>query len=72
MLVVMKKQARDEELQAVKEYLVNRDFDFHQSTGANRVILGVIGDTTQITTDELKQCPGVLEVFRIPAEDEHS
>jgi hypothetical protein len=69
MLIVMKKAVSEEELQSVKEYLVNRDFDFHQSTGANRVILGVIGDTAQITTDELKLRPGVLEVFRIPSED---
>ncbi len=69
MLIVMKKSANDEQLQNVKQYLVDKDFDFHQSTGANRTIIGVIGDTDTITTDELKTIPGVLEVFKIPKED---
>lgn len=69
MLIIMKKNVAENELRSVKEYLVNRDFDFHQSTGANRVIIGIIGDATQITAEELKSLPGVLEVFRIPNED---
>ena len=69
MLVVMKKSANDEQLQKVKQYLVDKDFDFHQSTGANQTILGVIGNTDMITIDELKTIPGVLEVFKIPKEE---
>lgn len=69
MLIVMKRTASDEELQRVKHYLTERDFDFHQSTGADRVILGVIGDTTLIDRTELRTLPGVLEVFKIPDED---
>ncbi len=68
MLVVMSRRATDEDLQQVKQYLIERDFDFHQSTGANRVILGVIGDTHAIDKDELRVLPGVLEVFKIPEE----
>ncbi|PLX77991.1 MAG: hypothetical protein C0615_04290 [Desulfuromonas sp.] len=69
MLIVMKKGANEEQLQQVKQYLVDKDLDFHQSTGANRTILGVIGDTDLITPEELKELPGVLEVFKIPKED---
>ena len=69
MLIVMKKSATEAELRAVKQHLVHRDFDFHQSTGANRVILGVIGDTHTIDRDELRALPGVLEVFKIPDEE---
>jgi hypothetical protein len=68
MLVVMKKSASDEQLQGVKQYLIDRDYDFHQSTGANRVIIGVIGDTAAINRNELRALPGVLEVFKIPEE----
>jgi hypothetical protein len=68
MLVVMKKTASEEELQTVKQYLTDRDFDFHQSTGANRVIFGVIGDTAAIDKEELRTLSGVLEVFKIPEE----
>lgn len=69
MLVVMKRKASEEELQGVKQFLINRDYDFHQSTGANRVILGVIGDTKAIDKNELRALPGVLEVFKIPEEE---
>ena len=68
MLVVMSKSADENQLQQVKQYLVDRDFDFHQSTGANRIILGVIGETANIDQESLRQLPGVLEVFKIPEE----
>jgi len=69
MLIVMRKSADEHDLEQVKQYLIDRDFDFHQSTGANRVILGVIGDTKAIDRAELRAQPGVLEVFKIPDED---
>jgi len=69
MLIVMKKNVTDEVLQQVKEYLINRDFDFHQSTGANRIIIGVIGDTSRLTLEELQCRPGVQQVFKISEDD---
>lgn len=69
MLVVMKKDVSDQELEQVKQYLIDEDFDFHQSTGSNRTILGVIGDTQQFDTATLEQLPGVHVVFKIPAEE---
>ena len=69
MLVVMKKRASEKELERIKEYLVELDCDFHQSTGSDRVILGVVGDTRSISDEQIRAQPGVLEVFRIPEED---
>lgn len=69
MLIVMRKQVSEQDLDQVKQYLIDRDYDFHQSTGVNRVILGVIGDTKAIDQDALRSQPGVLEVFKIPDED---
>ncbi|MDO3379870.1 hypothetical protein [Geoalkalibacter halelectricus] len=69
MLVVMKKSATEADMRGVKQFLVERDFDFHQSTGANRTIIGVIGETHTIDREELKKLPGVLEVFKIPEEE---
>jgi hypothetical protein len=69
MLIVMRKNVDEQELDQVKQYLIDRDFDFHQSTGSNRVILGVIGDTKTIDRDALRGQSGVLEVFKIPDED---
>jgi DAHP synthase ferredoxin-like domain len=65
----MKKSADDEALDHVKEFLINRDFDIHQSTGANRIIIGVIGDTDNLDTAEIGAMPGVLQVVRIAKEE---
>lgn len=66
MLVVMQKNTTQSEIDQVKQYLIDNDFDFHQSTGANHTIIGVIGDTATFPTTGLEQLPGVLVVFKIP------
>lgn len=68
MLIIMKKGASEDHKQLVKQYLVEHDFDFHQSTGANRTIIGVIGDTNSIDRKELESLPGVHVIFKIPEE----
>jgi hypothetical protein len=69
MLIVMKKGASEEQLRKVKQYLVDHDFDFHQSTGANRTIIGVIGDTESVNRVELENQDGVHVIFKIPDEN---
>ena len=69
MLIVMKKKANEEQLRQVKQYLVDHDYDFHQSTGANRTIIGVIGDTDSVNRKELESLPGVHVIFKIPEEE---
>jgi hypothetical protein len=69
MLIVMKKGASEEQLRQVKQYLVDHDFDFHQSTGANRTIIGVIGDTESVNRAELEKQGGVHVIFKIPEEN---
>jgi hypothetical protein len=64
----MKKNTNEEALDYVKEYLINKNFDIHQSTGVNRIIIGVIGETETLDTDELKSMRGVLQVVRIEKE----
>lgn len=68
MLVIMKKQATEIEVEQVKEFLVEQDCDFHQSTGVDRVILGVVGDTRRIDRERLKTLTGVLDIYKIPDE----
>nr|WP_304598779.1 hypothetical protein [Geobacter sp. FeAm09] len=65
----MKKNAPDETLDQIKEYLITRDFDIHQSTGANRTIIGVIGDTETLNDHEIETMPGVSQVVRIKKDD---
>lgn len=69
MIIIMKKGADEAALDHIKEYLIDRDFDIHQSTGANRTIIGVIGDTETLTTGEIEAMPGVLQVVRIQKEE---
>ena len=69
MLIIMKKSADETALDHVKEFLINRNFDIHQSTGANRIIIGVIGDTDTLNARELEAMPGVLQVIRITKEE---
>lgn len=69
MLIIMKKSADEEALVEIKEYLISRNFDIHQSTGANRTIIGVIGNTDSLDSAELERMPGVLQVVRITKEE---
>ncbi len=69
MLIIMKKHAEEAALDSIKEYLITRDFDIHQSTGANRTIIGVIGDTATLNDHEIETMPGVSQVVRIKKDD---
>jgi hypothetical protein len=69
MLIIMKKHAPDDTLDQIKEYLITRDFDIHQSTGANRTIIGVIGETDALNVQEIETMPGVSQVVRIKKDD---
>ena len=69
MLVIMKKSADEAALEHIKEYLINRNYDIHQSTGANRTIIGIIGNTASLDTKDLESMQGVLQVIRIAKED---
>lgn len=69
MLIIMKKSALEDELVQVKEFLIDRNYDLHQSTGVNRTIIGVIGDTEKLDTAKIGEMPGVLQVVRIAKEE---
>ncbi|GAB4371574.1 MAG: hypothetical protein Kow00128_19600 [Deltaproteobacteria bacterium] len=65
MLIITKRNAPEEALDAIKQYLTEHGFDIHQSTGANRTIIGVIGDTEALDEREVAALPGVSQVIRI-------
>lgn len=68
MLIIMKKNAGEAALDQIKEFLITRGFDIHQSTGVNQIIIGVIGDTDTLDIRELESISGVLQVVRIMKE----
>lgn len=69
MLIITKTNAPEEALDHIKEYLINHGFDIHQSTGANRTIIGVIGTTDTLDDHEIEMMPGVSQVVRIRKDD---
>lgn len=69
MLIISKKHTNEADLDGIKEYLVNHGFDFHQSTGADRTIIGVIGDAKSLDEETIACMPGVHQVVRIKPED---
>ena len=69
MLIITKRNAPEEALDAIKAYLINHGFDIHQSTGANRTIIGVIGDTGSLDERAIEALPGVSQVVRIRKDD---
>lgn len=64
MVVVMKERASDAEVQAVIAHLVERGMDVHRSSGAARVVLGVVGSGT-VDRGLVGLMEGVHEVLRI-------
>ncbi len=69
MLIITKKNAPEDALDAIKEYLIDHGYDLHQSTGADRTIIGVIGDTDALDAREIEALPGVSQVVRIRKDD---
>ena len=69
MLIIVKRNAPEEALDRIKAYLIDHGFDIHQSTGANRTIIGVIGDTDALDEREIEALPGVSQVVRIRKDD---
>ena len=65
MLIITRTDASEDSLDRIKEYLINKGFDIHQSTGANRTIIGVIGDTATLDDRCIEEMPGVSQVVRI-------
>ncbi len=64
MVVVMKERASDEQVQAVIAHLVGIGMDVHRSSGAARVVLGVVGSGT-VDRGLVALMEGVHEVLRI-------
>ncbi|MEZ5418725.1 MAG: 3-deoxy-7-phosphoheptulonate synthase [Vicinamibacterales bacterium] len=64
MVVVMRERATDEQVQAVIAQLVDLGMDVHRSSGASRVVLGVVG-AGKVDPRLVEMMEGVHEVLRI-------
>jgi 3-deoxy-7-phosphoheptulonate synthase len=64
MVVVMKERASDAEVERVIAHLVELGMDVHRSSGASRIVLGVVG-TGKVDPRLIEMLEGVHEVVRI-------
>ncbi|MFP5378825.1 MAG: 3-deoxy-7-phosphoheptulonate synthase, partial [Vicinamibacteria bacterium] len=64
MVVVMREGADDAQVSKVIAHLVELGMDVHRSTGASRVVLGVVGSRT-VDPRLIEMLDGVHEVLRI-------
>src|SRR5579884_4042456 len=65
MLVVMKAQATQEEIQAVCNYIQHLGFRPHPLPGAQRTAIGITGNQGQIDQGILEELSGVAEVIQV-------
>jgi 3-deoxy-7-phosphoheptulonate synthase len=64
-LIVMSPSATESERDAVIARLVEKGFDVHRSTGAERTVLGAVGHVENSDPRFFEDMPGVFEVVRI-------
>jgi 3-deoxy-7-phosphoheptulonate synthase len=65
MLVVMKAQATQEEIQAVCEHIEQLGFRAHPLPGAQRTAIGITGNQGEVDRGNLEELSGVAEVIRV-------
>ncbi len=65
MIVAMQEQAREEQIQAVIERLVELGFEVHRSTGKVQTVLGAVGARLEFDIRDVEVMDGVKEVHRI-------
>jgi 3-deoxy-7-phosphoheptulonate synthase len=65
MLVVMKAQATQEQIQAVCASIERLGFRAHPLPGAQRTAIGITGNQGEVDRGNLEELPGVAEVIRV-------
>lgn len=65
MLIVMKKQASEEEIHAVCEHIEKLGFRAHPMPGAQRTAIGITGNQGTVDQSTFEEFSGVAEVIRV-------
>ncbi len=65
MIIIMKPQATDDQINSIVEKLKKRGFGTHISKGTERTVIGAIGDKSAIELEAIKMQPGVSEIVPI-------
>ena len=65
MIIIMKPDATDEQINHVAEKLKKLGFGVHLSKGTERTVIGAIGDKTTLQLETIQMLPGVSEIVPI-------
>jgi len=65
MIIIMKPDATDEQINHVTEKLKKLGFGVHLSKGTERTVIGAIGDKTTLQLETIQMLPGVSEIVPI-------
>ena len=65
MIIILKNDADQRQLDALKKWMESQNVCIHQSQGTQSTILGLVGDTVHIDIDMIKQLEIVEDVRRI-------
>ena len=65
MIIIMKPNATEEQVAHVTERLKKHGFGVHLSKGAERTVIGAIGDKSAIQLETIQMLPGVSEIVPI-------
>ena len=66
MIVILKQQAKQEQIERLKQFLVNQGLRIDESKGDHSTILGLVGDTTRVDADLIASLDAVEAVRRVP------
>ena len=65
MIVILRQGARQEQIDRLKNFLVNMGLRIDESKGENSTILGLVGDTTRVDADLISSLDAVEAVQRV-------
>lgn len=54
MIIVLKKNADEKKVEELKESLIRRGLRLHMSQGLDTMLIGLIGDTTELQEDQFQ------------------
>jgi len=67
MVIMMEKNASEQQIDAIIEHLEKDGFAIHRSNGLDHVLLGIVGDTARLDVRDMQVLEGVADAQRISA-----
>ncbi len=65
MIIILRSEASDADIQAVEQKIRNMGLEPHVSKGVQRIVVGAIGDETKVDKEALEALPCVENVVRV-------